>query len=311
MLSLIPLLLLAAAHPAPGHRRPEVGPSRGALLGRVDASWLERVLRRKPNASARALVAEFARAHPSKALPSGSVVGDGAYLRLLTANLPEPEHLLVIGRAPAQTELYVLDRGERGWTIAFDEYLDLVNEEPQVHVLASGLFYVRTLHERGAGVWLFTWRFFKLVDGRVVDALEIVQDSNLQMEASALYQHAEATVRPSPGGFSVTYAYRFSPSQQLLIDLGLRKEYAFHAREVPLITGKESVVYAWDPARNRVSARYARGGLDDAKVRCLMELGEEDHVAAAFHRELQMLAKKGGAEQRAVAAYLLGKASAK
>jgi hypothetical protein len=279
------------------------------MLGWVDANWLERALRRDPDAEARALVTEFARAHPSKALPSGTVVDEGAYLRLLTANLdedPEPEHLLMIGPDPAHTELYVLDHRDQGWAIAFEECFDLFNEEPRPHVLRDGVFYLRTLHERGSGVWLYTWRFFKLVDGRVLDALEIVQESNLQMEASDLYQHAKATVRQSPGGFSVTYEYGFSPSRRLLIELGLRKDYS-DPRKVVLIAGKESIDYAWNPALKRLSARFAPGGFNEAKVRCFMELGEETHVAAAFRRELQKLATKGNAEQRAVAAYLLGK----
>jgi hypothetical protein len=109
----------------------------------------------------------------------------------------------------------------------------------------------------------------------------------------------------------VTYEYGFSPSQQLLMSLGLRKSYTFDAPEVQLIAGKESVDYAWDPVRKKLSTRFVRGGLDAAKVRCLMELGEEGHVAAAFRRELEKLAKAGNAAQRAVAVHLLGKASAK
>jgi hypothetical protein len=311
MLPLIPALLLAAAQPAaPGHH----DQGRGAALGRVDAGWLERALRRDPDADAKALVSEFARAHPSKALPAGTAVDEDAYLRILTANLdedPETEHLLVIGRDPANTELYVLDRRNQEWVIAFEEYFYLLNEEPRIHVLRDGTFYVRTLHERGSGVWLFTWRFFKLVDGQVLDALEIVQESSLQLEVADLNQHAKATVRQTQGGISVTYQYGFSPSQRILVDLGLRKESedAEDAPEVEVIAGKESVEYAWDPARRKLSARYVPGGLDEAKVRCLMELGEEAHVAAAFRRELQALAKKGSSEQRAVAAWLLAKAA--
>ncbi len=311
MLPLIATLLLAAApHASPGHLDPRVDPPRRATLGRVDADWLARALRR--DADAASLVAEFARAHPSKALPRGAVVDEDAYLRLVTANLdgdPEAEHLLMIGPTPAQTELYVLDRRGRGWTIAFEEYFDLFNEEPRLHVLRDGLFYLRTLHERGSGLWLFTWRFLKMVDGEVLEALEIVQESNLQLDASDLYQHADATVRQSRGGFSVTYRYGFSPSQQLLTSLGLRKEDAPDAPEVPLLAGKESVDYAWDPVRKKLSAHFA-GGLDEAKVRCLMELGEEAHVAAAFRRELQALVTRGNKEQRAVAAHLLGKVTA-
>ena len=312
MLRLIPTLLLAAAPlTTPAQHDPQVGRSRGAALGWVDPGWLERVLRRGAGPDAKALVAEFARAHPSKALPKGTTVSEGALLHILTANLdedPEPEHLLMIGPDPAHTELYVLDQRDQGWAMVFDEHFDLFNEKPRLHVLRNGVFYLKTLHERGSGAWLFTWRFFKLVDGRVLDALEIVQESSLQMEASDLYQHAEATVRQSPSGFSVTYEYAFSPSQRLLIDLGLRKD-STDAREVKLIAGKGSVDYAWDPARKRLAARYVAGGLDEAKVRSLAELGEEEHVAAAFRRELEELASKGNAEQRKVAAHLLGKAA--
>ncbi len=292
------------------------GAEHGPSLGRVDPNWLERAQRYDQASGAAALVREFARAHPSKALEQGLSPGEGAYLNLTTVNLdedPEPEHLLFIGADAAHTMFYVIDRRGDEWAIAFEEYVDLFNEEPELYVLnqpsPNKVFYLRTLHERGSGIWLFTYRFFRLIGGRVHEALEIVQESNLQLDASELYQNAESIVRSSPDGISVKYRYRFAPSQRLLIELGVLKGYSEDSRVV-LIDDEDTVSYTWDGERNQLVPRASGEGLTEEKVRCLMDLGKADRFATAFGAELKELATKGSAAQKTAAAYFLGKVPA-
>lgn len=180
----------------------------------VDARWLQKALLYDYKSDARPLVKEFAQAHPSEALPRDTKLDSEAYLNIMTVYLdeiPEPEHLLFIGQDQAHTMLYVIARRGEQWTIIFEEYVDMFNEEPELYIInqdsRNKLFYIRMLQERGSGVWLLTYRFYKMVGGTVYDVLDIVQQSNLMLEPSDLYEHVDAIVRGDSDGIFVTYKY--------------------------------------------------------------------------------------------------------
>ncbi len=298
------IAILSLAGAAPGAEKKDPA---------VDARWLERALHYDYESDAGPLVKEFAQAHPSEALSADAKLDDGAYLNIMTANLdedPEPEHLLFIGPDSAHTMLYVISRRGGQWKIIFGEYVDLFNEDPELYIInqhsRNKLFYIRTLYERGSGVWLFTWRFYRIVRGTVYNVLEIVQDSNLALEASNLYQHADTIVRGSSDGVFVTYRYRFAPSMQLLISLGLAKDYS-NERKVDLIDDEENVLYTWNEASRKLVPSLEDSKLSEAKIQCFSKLGDEYLFAKAFEKELREIAKSGTADQKKVAEYLLKK----
>lgn len=302
----------------------------------VDPIWMERALDYSASGNPSApseLVYEFAKAHPSEVLPASKSVYTSKeyqpYLNITTINLDEdkePEHIMFIGQNYANTMFYVIKKNGKEWKIIHSEYLWLHNEAPELHLQNSSLknrtFYIRYLHERGSGIWMFTYRFYKVIGGKTYLTLEIPEELNLSMWPSSIngninIMHLGIDTNENGNSIFARYSYEFETGGTLFRDIMHKDPYKMDA--LPMLAKQEdaTILFDWDEKGHKfkVSEPYTDAGPDvitpaqfDYFMNGFIETPDDDNATRfvpAFKKELQELSKSGSKEQKTIAKYLL------
>lgn len=302
----------------------------------VDPAWMERALDYNASENPPApseLVYEFAKAHPSEILPASKGAYTSKdyqpYLNITTINLDEdkePEHIMFIGQNYANTMFYVIKKIDKEWKIIHNEHLWLHNEAPELHLQNSSLknrtFYIRYLHVRGSGIWMFTYRFYKVIGGKTYLTLEIPEEMNLRMWPTAIngniyLRKLEIDSNENGNSIFARYSYEFETGGTLFRDIMHKDPYKMDA--LPILAEQEdaTILFDWDEKRDKfeVSEPYTDAGPDvitpaqfDYFMNGFIETPDEDNsnrFVPAFKKELEELAKSGSDEQRKLSKYLL------
>ncbi len=311
----------------------------------IDPIWLDKAVNyctSDQTQPATDLIYEFALAHPSKILPASKNLyiadkdGNRPYINITTINLDEdkePEHIMFIGQNYANTMFYVIKKNGKEWKIIHSEYIWLHNEAPELHLQNSSLknrtFYIRYLHERGSGIWMFTYRFYKVINGKTYMTLEIPEEMNLMMWPSSINGNIHITKLEldtnENNSIYVRYSYEFSAGGTLFSSVMKVKDPTWD--NFPTLTQQEnaSISFAWDEKGHKfeVSEPYTYAGLNvitpaqfDYFMNHFIENtdGDNDNANAfvpAFKKELKELAKSGNKEQKEIAKYLLSNTKTK
>lgn len=310
----------------------------------VDPAWLEKAINSQSDDKhpQMELVYEFAKAHPSEILPASKSLyiadedGQRPYLNITTINLDEDkeaEHIMFIGQNYANTMFYVIKKTGKEWKIIHSEYLWLHNEAPELHLQNSSLqnrtFYIRYLHERGSGIWMFTYRFYKVIGGKTYMALEIPEEMNLSMWPSSINGAINITKldvdKNENSSIYVRYSYEFSAGGTLFSSVLRVKDPTWE--DFPILTKQENafISFDWDDKKHRfnVNEPYNGAGTDaitpaqfDYFMNHFIENTDGDNDNAnsfvpAFKKELRELSKSGNKEQKEIAKYLLSNTKTK
>jgi len=279
----------------------------------VDSNWLSRAISYDYASPPTQLVYEFARGHRSTTLPTDSTQFSEPYLNLTTVNLDDdsiPEHIMFIGPDPSNTMFCVIKRFGDSWKLIQREYLWLHNQDPELVIMNTPsqfkTFYVRWLYHRGSGAWLFTYRFYKVVQGRLVLALEFIDDAVLQLGAFDLNGSFKTTsISDDKGNLFIKFRYSLSS--------GYWSQDTVHSEDesphsIPLLSDDDAAVfYDWEPSEQRFILRKSARpeDLDQEQIDCFMQLENKTLCVAAFHKQLAELKNSRDPDQRRVAKYLL------
>lgn len=281
----------------------------------VDSEWLSRAISYDFSTPPTQLVYEFALAHPIETLPADTTKYDQPYLNITTVNLdddPDPEHIMFIGTDPSNSMFCVIKRFGDHWKLIHYEYLWLHNESPELILMNTPsqhkTFYVRWLYHRGSGAWLFTYRFYKVVEGKLILALEFIDDSLLQLGALDLNGRFTTTsIADYEGSLFIKFRYELST--------GYWSNDTVHSgnespRSILLMSDEhQGVFYEWEPSELRFVLRKSSQSknLDQSQIDCFMHLEKEVTCISALETELHNLESSNDSDKRRIAKYLLSK----
>jgi len=294
----------------------------------VDPAWMEKAINtqgddKHPPAE---LVYEFALAHPSEVLPaskSAYMTKDyNPYLNITTINLDEdkePEHIMFIGQNYANTMFYVIKKVNNQWKIIHSEYLWLHNEAPELHLsnttLKNRTFHIRYLHERGTGLWLYTYRFYKVINGKTYLTLEIPEEVNLAMYASLINGDASLTkiqVDSNDDSIYAHYSYEFWPGGQIMSALHIEEP----SEGEPMLLLKQEnafVSFDWNDKKHKFEVSEPSGNAEADTITLaqfnyflnLLKIDNDKLFVPAFKKQLEEVTTSGDEQQKKIAKYLL------
>lgn len=278
----------------------------------VSKNWMLRAQKAvEKGVPVEALVREFARTHRDpEAFPAKSSEWTEPYLNLVPVDLDgdgiQEQVLFISGAYKDATRLYVLNRRQDYWQIAYTHQAWGHNEPPTFEVLdcGDGKHAFRFVHVEGYGTgsWQYTNIFLRAVNGNVVCGLETVDEHNLALLGHNLNGNAHASKITAKGdSLCVTYAYEFYGGFTLMEKLKLDDDGAKDGDL--LIKGTAEVIYRWEPAGRKY--KVVSSPLSESQIRCFTRISDEALFRSAYRRELEALAKSGTPTQQALARYFL------
>ena len=223
-----------------------------------------------------------------------------AFLNFLFVNLDSDENneiLLYIGgeNTYIETEFCVLKQIDKQWYIIYHNHVWLHNDYPVLNVFAdyspNKIFYITKHHDYGTGIYLKKKHFFKIIDNSVHEVLEVVEQGHIAYGwGYFMCQNVESTINlsSSESTIHVYFSYEFYVSN----------DYKEH---VSLIKEEGRVAYKWQANKKKFNVVPYAGGLplNEDKIKCFGDFGNDTLFQQAFKNELSIIAEKGDEDQKA------------
>lgn len=194
------------------------------------------------------------------------------------------------------------------WHLLYLEDYYMFYREPDLYVAnnysKNKTFYLRTVYNRGSGIFSDGYKFYKLINNKVYCCLETVHESHIA--GFQLYINYEVSSEVQFDGLKddqiiIDYTYNFMGASD-----GSGNEY------IDLINGKAGVAYKWNDKSKRylldIPTYQGYYGLTAAQVACLGNLGDDKLFIRAFQKEINDKLGSGTAQQKKVLAHYLAKA---
>ncbi len=223
--------------------------------------------------------------------PDSNKIAAGA-LRTLLVNLDSDagsEALILATHVSGSATLVVAKQKAQRWEILYTEDFETFYSDPDLNVAniqsANKTFFIRQMYTRGTGIYLDTYRFYKLVDSKVLLVLEIPNRSHLFGWGTPLNQEMYSKFTFSSASddeLFVTYNYSFFAGPIFERDLSWESH-----EEIALIKDSKGVDYLYDTTSNTYVPAHYESGLSDEQIDCFTNLGNDSLFYHAFADELQ------------------------
>ena len=234
----------------------------------------------------------------------------GGIFNPLIVNIDEDhteEIIALIGWMMQYPQLAVFKKIEEEWFLIFAEPFHVHYSEPEVHIAnvpsANKTFYIRWLNGRGSGIFLDTYYFYKIIDGKVYKCLQLINKASIFGWGLYLNQDVESSFKFNTSTSDevwVSYEYSFFPGAVYDSDAA----WTAHP-EIPFISGNAGIAYVWNNNSRLYEPRFEYTELNEQKIACFGDFGNDSLFVLAFKDELQELLQYGTEEQkRLLSSYL-------
>lgn len=151
----------------------------------------------------------------------------------------------------------------------------------------SKVFFTNQLVDRGSGILRELIQFYTLINGEVLNCLNIVKEAHIY--GWGLYLNQEVTSHfglssDDSSSINVTYTYNFFPGSVM------ESDRIFNAHEdIPFVKGEEAITYEWNAALRTFKPLFSGdvSKLNDPKLFCFGSFGEDSLFLDAYRNEVQ------------------------
>lgn len=214
----------------------------------------------------------------------------------------QTELLCLFGPNDNDTILGVFAKENNQWYLIYAEPVYSWNVSPEMTVAnnysRNKLFYLRGVGDRGSGVYLDYFDFYKLINGKVYKCLSLVNRAHIS--GWRLYINQFIDMKFEIATFNqddiwVRYKYTFRPGNAYSEDLDLDS-----LRKLSFVDGEDGVSYKWDSSSFSYIPDFYMAdslSLNAAKVSCFGAFGNDKLFAKAFSNEINEKLKTGNREE--------------
>lgn len=212
---------------------------------------------------------------------------------------PSEELIGVLRYARCKPMLFVVKMIGSSWYLLHHESIFVHNEEPELLVAnspsANKTFYVRALQESGSGIYRDSYRFYKLIDNKVVLCLEVPNEAKIYGWGLYLNQEVNLALRFASTGddaIETLYKYSFFPGPVLAHDMS----WSAHP-EIYLVKGEGSAFYKWNAST--MTYQYETFGsespdeLTKSKIATFGDFGNDSLFVRAYAYEIGEMLHEG------------------
>ncbi|MDB5269262.1 MAG: hypothetical protein JWP58_2302 [Hymenobacter sp.] len=234
----------------------------------------------------------------------------GGRLSAVFVNLDEDveeEVVGVFGYSRRDPCLGVFKRIDGAWYLIYMEPFFLFKESPELQIANSyspnKVFYIRELHQRGSEVYSDAYKFYKLIDGKVYNCLELVNEASIYGWGLTLNQKVSSKFSfnsTTADELWVSYRYNFFAGA---VEKG---DMPWHAHEdIAFVNGEQGITYDWNKATHMYQPYpdTIPDGLDSIrltkdKIACFGNFNNDTLFVRAFGNEIHNILKEGSKRQK-------------
>lgn len=215
---------------------------------------------------------------------------------------PEEELIGLFGRFIEEPTLAVFDKKGDEWFLIYNLPFMMFYREPELQIAnnysPNKTFYIRCLYQRGSGLYLDSYHFFKLIDGHVYHCLELINDARICGWGLLLNQDVsmEFTFTSAfSDAMGVEWNYNFYSGLNEVENFA----YSGHP-EIPFVKNENSVSFEWDSiSKTYVPAFYSDSSfLNNEKIACFGAFGNDTLFVKAFRYEINQTLQEGTDQQK-------------
>ena len=237
----------------------------------------------------------------SKAFPH---IG-GGILNPMFVNLDNDENEEVIGLfgwSEEEPTLAVFKMIGKDWFLIYLESFYMFYNSPELQVANNfsnnKTFYIRSLYERGSGIYCDAYHFYKLIDNKVYPCLALINRAHIFGWGLYLNQMIEMNFKFNSSNADelwVTYDYNFFPGAVYGNDV----PWEGH-EEISFVKGENSLAYRWDTTTLTYRPQIYKSleNLTEEKISCFGAFGNDTLFIKAFEYEIKQTLENGTSEQK-------------
>ncbi|MDP4227912.1 MAG: hypothetical protein Q8910_16230 [Bacteroidota bacterium] len=210
----------------------------------------------------------------------------------------ENEIVSIFGWDETKTNFGVFKKINNIWYLVYAEDINMFYTPPELSFIntpsKNKTFYLRQLHERGSGVYFDSYQFYKLINNKVYHCLSLVNNARIYGWGLYLNQDITMDFKPSSGLYDdlwVSYKFNFFPGAVNDSDVS----WDSHP-ELSFVKGEEGLSYIWDSINHIYQpqfCKYDKKCLNDNKVKCFGDFGNDSLFISAYGYELEQKLNKG------------------
>ena len=310
----IPVLLITCCN-NPGNQQKIAG-AVYASWKKIPNHWIEKAIhfdykRKKPDT---ALLTEFIRIISPDTVfnPHANHVDPnyGFIFNVIQTDLDgdgKDELLCLQGWDVADPYLCVFKEVDSNWYLVYKELIDTFYGSPTLYIAnnysKNKTFYLRRVYDHGSGVYIDGYSFYKLVNNKVYQCLNIINDAYIDGWGLYMNQAVKSKLNfmgDSQDDLSVEYSYNFFPGSIYKSDC----PWCSH-EEIPLVNGEDDVDYVYDEKAHQYKLDippYKNTAVDltAEKIACFSDFGNDSLFVKAFRRQIDTVIKIGSPVQRKI-----------
>jgi hypothetical protein len=189
---------------------------------------------------------------------------------------------------------------DNDWYLIYKEEINTFYGSPTLYVANSfsknKTFYLKRVYDHGSGVYIDGYTFYKLVDNKVYQCLNIINDAHIYGWALFMNQSAKSAFEfrgDSEDNLYVNYSYNFFPGS---VNKG---DFSWDAHEdIPLIKGEDNVSYVYNAKEHKYKLEISNYNNDPTsltpeKIACFGDFGNDSLIVKAYRRHIDTLLKIG------------------
>jgi hypothetical protein len=281
---------------------------------KIPDEWIEKARQFDYKKIDTALFIEFAKFLNPDSLLDSQIKRSGTDSRLtfnlINADLDgdgQTEIICVQGWDTYSPYLCVFKEISGNWYLIYIEKIDTFYNTPGISIAGnyakSKTFYLSRVYNHGSGVYVDGYTFYKLIDNKVYNCLEIIKDAHIY--GWGLYLNRTLTAAFNFSGdrdeyLSVHYSYNFFPG-----NIYERNCDWCSNEEVSLIKGDDVVSYNYNEKEHKYSLNIPVYKNDFAdltakKIACFGDLSNDSLFVDAFKKNIDTALKTGGVQQKRI-----------
>lgn len=245
----------------------------------------------------------------SLVIPADSLTvkkADGGIISTLSADLDGDNTAELIGifaSSGIDPLLCVFKEINKRWMLVFYEQIFEHYQSPQLMIACNfskhKLFYIHQLYERGSGVYVDGFHFYKLIDNKVYPCLQLLSNARIYGWGLNLNQNVtmDFSIGTNEDEIWATYHYNFFPGAILPGD----KIVDTH-EDISLIKGEKSLSYKWNGKSMTYVPDYCTYSdiecLNQSQIDCFNDLGNDSLFLSAFDIEIKQNLENGSQKEK-------------
>lgn len=281
---------------------------------KIPSAWIEKIRHYNYSSNNKELISEFESYIKPDTLanPHAQHVNEdyGRILNEAFVNLdgkPGEELIGLIGWDVTCPYLTVFKQEQGNWYLIYLEEIDTFYESPSLCIAncfsPNKIFYLKRVDDHGSGIYIDHYSFYKLIDGKVYNCLNLVNEAHIYGWGLYMNQAIKMNFQFDGDGSDevlVDYNYNFFP--------GAIKKGACSwcvSDDIPLVKGDASVYYKWDDMQfiYKLDVQTYQNQVDDLtadKISCFGAFGNDTLFVRAFRGQINEVLKTGTMQQKAI-----------